>query len=122
MITNPELSSLRELAKKDEQTTDFGSASYVTNVRNRSSNDTFVVRTVDIGIDQKGIDDSEARAIIKEVDAYLKEKELIRLDRSMGMHDKFSFNCRLYITKEYARIAYMWNNTLLRLQMLITLI
>ena len=30
----------------------------------------------------------------------------------MGMGDKFSYNCRLYISKEYARIAYMWNNTL----------
>ena len=28
------------------------------------------------------------------------------------MNDKYSFNCRLYISKKYARIAYMWNNTL----------
>lgn len=112
MIINPDTETLRSLAKKDEITTQYNSAGYITQIRNRSSNDTYVVRTVDIGIDQKGIDITEAQDIIKEVDAYLETQEIIRLDRRMGIYEKFSFNCRLYITKDYARIASMWNNTL----------
>jgi phosphoenolpyruvate carboxykinase (ATP) len=37
IIYNPSLEQLRALAKKDEQTTEFGSPAYVTKVRNRSA-------------------------------------------------------------------------------------
>jgi ATP-dependent phosphoenolpyruvate carboxykinase len=40
---NPSCSDLREWARKDELTTEYGSASYITKVRNRSPKNTFIV-------------------------------------------------------------------------------
>ena len=60
----------------------------------------------------KRISQEDADKILQKVLEYVKDKDVIRVDRQMGMGDKFSYNCRLYISKEYARIAYMWNNTL----------
>jgi len=113
IIYNPSAKELRELAKKDEQTTIFGSANYISKVRNRSAKNTYVVyeKGFKKGINQQYIDKEKALKISKEVNEYLKDKELICLDRKMGQND-FVLHCRLYITKEYARIAYMWNNML----------
>jgi phosphoenolpyruvate carboxykinase (ATP) len=38
--------------------------------------------------------------------------ELIQVDRRMGMNPEVPIHCRLYVPREYARIAFMWNNML----------
>ncbi len=112
VIINPNQKELRTLSQDKENTTQFNSPCYVTKIRNRSAKNTFIVNDITLGVDQQGISRYEADKIVKKVKDYLQDQEMIRLDRKMGMHDKFSFNCRLYITKEYSRIGYMWNNTL----------
>jgi len=112
VIVNPSREELREMSKETEITTKFESPCYVTKVRNRSAKNSYIVDDVPLGVDQNGISRLEADHIVEAVNAYLMDKEIIRLDKKMGTHHKFSFNCRLYITKEYSRIAYMWNNTL----------
>jgi phosphoenolpyruvate carboxykinase (ATP) len=112
IIVNPSLEELREMAKHQEQTTQYGSANYVTKVRNRSAKMTYVVAEgIQLGVKQQPIALEKAQGIVDEVLSYLKNKEVIRVDRQMGMGEG-SFHCRLYITKEFARIPYMWTNTL----------
>ena len=112
VISNPTEEELRNLSKHMEKTTEFNSASYVTEVRNRSAKNTYIVDEIEVGVDQKEISKEEADKVLQKVIEYVKDKDVVRVDRQMGMGDKFSYNCRLYISKEYARIAYMWNNTL----------
>ncbi|WP_427339377.1 phosphoenolpyruvate carboxykinase (ATP) [Caloranaerobacter sp. DY30410] len=112
MLINPTKKELEILSKDKGIVTEFNSLCFITNVRSRSAKNTFVVDDIPLGVDQQGISKKEANRIVNEVNNYLMNKELIRLDKKMGMHSKFSFNCRLYITKEYSRIAYMWNNSL----------
>ncbi|KXZ40338.1 phosphoenolpyruvate carboxykinase (ATP) [Alkalithermobacter thermoalcaliphilus JW-YL-7 = DSM 7308] len=112
VIVNPSVEELRSMSKDMEITTEFGSPCYITNVRNRSAKNSFIVDDVCLGVDQQGIKREKADEIIDKVNKYLLDTELVRIDRKMGMHDKFSFNCRLYITKKYSRIGYMWHNTL----------
>ncbi len=112
LIINPNVKELRNMSIDMETTTEFNSPCYVTKVRNRSAKNTYVVDDIPLGIDQQGISRDKADKIVNEVKNYLKNKEVVRIDRKMGMYDEFSFNCRLYITKEYSRIAYLWNNTL----------
>jgi len=95
-----------------EVNTEFKSASYISEVRNRSAKNTYIVDEIETGVDQQKISKIKADEIASKVFEYIKDKEMIRVDRKMGMNKKFSFNCRLYISKQYARIAYMWNNTL----------
>ena len=112
VISNPTEEELRNLSKHMEKTTEFNSASYVTEVRNRSAKNTYIVDEIEVGVDQKEISKEEADKVLQKVIEYVKDKDVVRVDRQMGMGDKFSYNCRLYISKEYSRIAYMWNNTL----------
>ncbi len=103
LIKNPSIEELRKLSKKDERTTKYGSAAYITVVRSRSAKFTEIV-----------YDDPtpEQAAIIKEVQEYLKWKTMIQIDRQMCLNPDFTLHARLVITEEYARIAYMWNETL----------
>ena len=112
VIANPTRRELRDLANHMETTTEFKSASYVSKVRNRSAKNTYIVDEIETGVDQMEITKAKADEIAAKVFEYIKDKEMIRVDRKMGMNDKFSFNCRLYISKNYARIAHLWNNTL----------
>jgi len=50
--------------------------------------------------------------LIEQVFDYLKDKEVIRLDRRMCAHSDFRFHARVYVTSQYARIPLMWGNTL----------
>lgn len=110
---NPNIQQLREMATLDEITTQYGSASFVTKVRSRSAKNTFVVMDgIELGVDQRGISLEKSNSIAEEVHQYLKDKELIRIDRQMGLHPEFSIHCRLYITKDYARIPLQWTNML----------
>ncbi len=114
LIVNPEPSELRRLASVEERTTVHGSPSYVSQVRNRSAGNTYVVREgrLALGVGQQPMEPDRALEIIDRVHEYLRAREVIRLDRTMGQSSGFRFHCRLYLTAEFARIAYMWHNTL----------
>ncbi|MHB1042960.1 MAG: phosphoenolpyruvate carboxykinase (ATP) [Eubacteriales bacterium] len=111
-ISNPDIGRLRVMAWDGEKTTQYGSASFVSGVRNRSAKNTYIVNCVDLGVDQKPIKPEEAEKHAALVHEYLKGRELIALDRQMGKNPEFSLHCRLYIPKEYARIALKWHNML----------
>lgn len=114
IIWNPTAPELRRLAAVDEQTTIFGSASYTSRVRNRSAKNTFVVTdgAIPIGVQQQALSPARAEEVAAQVQGYLRDKTVIALDRVLGQAERFRLRCRLYITAEYARIPYMWRQTL----------
>ncbi len=99
VIVNPSLLELRELARHDEKTTEFGSASYVGKIRSRSARFT-----------KNSVDDSFEREDLEEIaraKSYLESGgEVIQVDRRIGRAEPF--HCRLYVSKEYARVALGW--------------
>lgn len=104
---------LRALARKDEITTKYGSAVYITQVRNRSAKNTYVIEDgVEVGADQQGIPKAKAEAIIRDVHDYLRTTELVQVDRFLGTTAAFRIPCRLFVTKPFARLAYIWNKSL----------
>jgi phosphoenolpyruvate carboxykinase (ATP) len=93
---------LRELAKPDERTTEYGSASYITAIRSRSAKFTEIA-----------FEASEAqKETLKKVAEHLKGRELISIDRIMCLHEGYRTAIRLLVTKKYARLAYMWGEML----------
>lgn len=112
LIMNPTFAQLREMARHEEKTTCYGSASFISKVRNRSAKNTYVLEGDYLGVDQNGISLEKENSLAEKVHEYLRSKEVICLDRQMGQHQNFRLNCRLYITKEYARIPFMWYNML----------
>jgi len=104
LIVNPPANELREMARYEEKTTCYGSASYVTRVRSRSAKNTFIVDGGYLGADQRGIPLAKLEEVASKVHEYL--------DRRTGKNPRFSLNCRLYVTKEFARLPYMWHNML----------
>jgi phosphoenolpyruvate carboxykinase (ATP) len=104
---------LRELATPGERTSEYGSPVYSTRVKNRSAKNTYVVANgVPIGLMQQPIDRGKAEETIRQVQEALVDMELIQVDRRMGMSPEVPIHCRLYVPREYARIAFMWNNML----------
>lgn len=114
IIWNPTASELRQLAAGDERTTIFGSPSYTSRVRNRSAKNTFIVTdgSFPIGIQQQAISPEAALEVAARVHGYLRGQTMIAVDRVLGRAERFRFKCRLYITKDFARIPYMWQQTL----------
>ncbi len=112
MMINPSIIQLRELARPEEKTQNFGSASFISKVRNRSAKNTFILAGDYLGVDQHGIPLAREKEVASKVHEYLKNREVISLERQLGNHPNFKFNCRLYITKECARIPFMWYNML----------
>ncbi|MBM7866804.1 phosphoenolpyruvate carboxykinase [Heliobacterium gestii] len=113
LIDNPTAEQLREMARGEEHTTEFGSPCYVSAVRNRSAKKTYLVEDgITLGVDQQGISLEKATALAAEVHRYLADKSVIRLDRQMGLDSAHSYHCRLYITEPYARIPAMWVHSL----------
>lgn len=105
IIANPEPDELRDLARHHERTTQFGSASYVTKFRSRGAADT---RTTVDG----QVTDADLQTI-EEVKAYLQDQEVIQLDGLMGMSTGMgSLHCRLYVTREYARLALLLQSSI----------
>lgn len=97
---------LRQLARHDERTTEFGSPSYVSQVRARSGK--LTRNTVDGEVTE------EDRRTIREVRQWLKDKHLIRVDRTMGTGSADDvYSCRLYVTRPFARLALMFQASLL---------
>ncbi|HEY3173879.1 MAG TPA: phosphoenolpyruvate carboxykinase (ATP) [Thermoanaerobaculia bacterium] len=104
---------LRELARPGEKTSEYGSPVYTTRVKNRSAKNTYVVANgVPIGIMQQPIERDRSDETIRQVQETLSGMELIQVDRRMGMNPDVPIHCRLYVPKEYARIAFMWHNML----------
>ena len=77
VISNPTEQELRNLAKPMEKTTEFNSASYVTEVRNRSAKNTYIVDEIEVGVDQKEISQEDADKILQKVLEYVKDKDVI---------------------------------------------
>lgn len=103
IVDNPSSEQLRILAKKDEQTTQFGSPVYITKIRNRSA------KFTDILYKNPTIEQDK---ILNDVIRYLVGKTLIQVDRTMCLDPKHELACRSYITKKYARVAFMWHGML----------
>ncbi len=104
IIDNPSEEELKGWAlERGGVITEFGNLSVVTKVRNRSAKFTEVV------LDEF---DNEARQLVREVMDYLKNKEMLMLDRVMCKNPGFKKNCRLYVTADYPRLPLMWGNTL----------
>lgn len=105
IIKNQSRAQLRELAKKDEILTEYGSAAYISKLKSRSADHTRT--TVDKQIT------AEDRQMIREVQEYLKTQTVIEVDRQMcqGPVDQ-AFSCRLWVTKPYARLAHMFHASL----------
>jgi len=109
IIDNPSEEILRRLASPEARITAYGSASFITGVRNRSAKFTYIVEDgVTLGVDQKGMSLEKANALADEVHRYLTGRQVIRIDRQMGNHPDFSLHCRLYVTAGYARIPLQW--------------
>jgi phosphoenolpyruvate carboxykinase (ATP) len=105
---------LRELARKDEVTSAYGSPVYTTRVKNRSARNTHIVasRGLEIGIHQQPIQPEKSQEVIREVHEYLSTRQMIQVDRRLGMSPEASLQCRLFVPVEFARIAFMWHNML----------
>lgn len=114
IICNPSIEELRAMASHEERLTRFGSASFISRVRNRSAKNTFVIDNGRLGQDQQAMSLDRANKIADAVHDYLKNKEIISLDRQLGVHQNFRIQCRLYITKEYSRIPLKWQNMLFK--------
>jgi phosphoenolpyruvate carboxykinase (ATP) len=103
IIRNLTSDELRSLAKKDEVLTEYGSPSYISKIKSRSAKFTEII------YDQS----NEAQAkIIKDVQDFLKTKTLICVDRQMCQSPDIKIHCQTYVTNDFARIAYMWGETL----------
>lgn len=106
LLDNPSEQELRELARHDERTTEFGSPCYVTKVRARSAK--LTRNTVDGEVTEAD------RRTLRQVHEYLKDQHLIRVDRTMGAGSPEDvYACRLYVTRRYARLALMFQASLL---------
>ena len=104
---------LRELARPEERTSQYGSPVYSTRIKNRSAKNTYVVANgIPIGVMQQPIDRGKAEETIRQVQEAVADMELIQVDRRMGMSPDVPIHCRLYVPREYARIAYMWHSML----------
>jgi len=77
LIVNPSANELREMARFEEKTTRYGSASYITRVRSRSAKNTFILEGDYLGVDQHGIPPAKEKEIALKVHEYLKTREVI---------------------------------------------
>jgi len=94
---------LRNIASKDEITTEFGSAAYITHIRSRSAKFTEIIEgepnPAQLELLQKGLE-------------YISKKRMIMVERTMCQSEEIKFLCRFYVTKDYGRNAYMWHEML----------
>jgi len=102
ILWNPSPEELRLMAKPEEKTTEYGSASYVTSIRSRSA------KFTEIAFEPNP---SQKETLGKVAD-HLKDKRLIAIDRIMCMKTGYRTHMRLFVTERYARLAYMWGRML----------
>lgn len=103
VIKNLNRVELRNLASKDEITTEFGSPSYITHIRSRSAKFTEII--------ENGPNPSQTE-IIKRALEYISRKRMVMVERTMCQSKEINFLCHFYITKDYARNAFMWHEML----------
>lgn len=104
---------LRELARGGEKTTEYGSPVYATRVKSRSAKNTYIVADgVEVGVMQQPMDPKKALETIRRVQDALADMDLLQVDRRMGENPEATLRCRLFVPKDYARIAFMWHNML----------
>ncbi|UPV73704.1 phosphoenolpyruvate carboxykinase (ATP) [Halorussus limi] len=101
VVYNPSADRLRELSAHLETATEFGSPSYVSDERSRNAD-----RTKNAVDDEFGPADY---ARIEEALEAASEREMVCVDRRMGRHPDHSYVCRLFVSKEQARIALAWS-------------
>ncbi len=99
---DPTLEELRDLARDEERTTEFGSPSYVSEFRSRSADRT--KNDVDEAFDDHDVELLEAAT------EAVSDREMVCVDRMMGRHPDATFCCRLFVPVEFARIALSWAN------------
>ncbi|GGL65739.1 phosphoenolpyruvate carboxykinase (ATP) [Halocalculus aciditolerans] len=99
---NPTLDELRAYSEHLETTTEYGSPSYVSDFRSRSSAATRDAVTDDF-------DDTDY-AVLTEGLEWVEnaENDVVCLDRRVGRNEATSFVCRLFVPREYGRIALAW--------------
>lgn len=104
-LVNPPAEELRALARPEERTTAYGAPSYVTRFRSRSAN--FTKNTL-----EDPITDADLRAVEAVIETFPR-REWIQLDRWIGEDPRFRVHARLYVPREYARIAFGWGQLLM---------
>lgn len=100
VVYEPSFEELRAFSQPLETTTEYGSASYVSEFRSRSADRT-----------KNAVDDAFTEADWRLVDRALATAEttdLVCLDRMVGRHPEHSYCCRLFVPREYGRIALAW--------------
>ncbi|MFC2022454.1 phosphoenolpyruvate carboxykinase [Chloroflexota bacterium] len=104
IIDNPSEEKLREWAlERGGVVTEFGNLSVVTSVRNR------IAKFTEVVMEELGQEDER---LVHRVMEYLRDREMIKLDRVMCQTPGFKRNCCVYVTTDYPRIPLMWGNTL----------
>lgn len=101
---NPSEETLRDWSlEHGGMITEFGNLAVKTMVRNRIAKYTEIIM---------GEPDQDDMKLVNDVFEYLKDKEVIMLDRVMCQDPHFKRNCRIYVTVEFSRLPLMWGNTL----------
>jgi phosphoenolpyruvate carboxykinase (ATP) len=100
VLYNPSLDRLRAFSDPLETTTEYGSPSYVSEYRSRSADRTR--NAVDHNFTAK-----DTQLVEQALDA-LQTTELVCLDRQVGRHPDQTYVCRLFVPKQYSRIALAW--------------
>jgi len=104
IIDNPSEEELRQWAlERGGVITEFGNMAVTTSVRNR------IAKLTEVVMEELDEDDT---ALVRKVMSYLRDKEVIQLDRVMCQTAGFKKRCRVYVTADYPRIPLMWGNTL----------
>ncbi|MEF8799587.1 MAG: phosphoenolpyruvate carboxykinase (ATP) [Halolamina sp.] len=100
VLYNPSLDRLRSFSEALETTTEYGSPSYVSEYRSRSADHT-----------RNAIDHNftpeDTEYVEQALDA-LRTTDLVCLDRQVGRHPDQTYVCRLFVPKQYSRIALAW--------------
>ncbi|SDJ92495.1 phosphoenolpyruvate carboxykinase (ATP) [Halovenus aranensis] len=104
VVYNPTFDQLRAFADGDETTTEYGSPRYVSEQKSRSAD-----RTKNLVDDE--FSEADWNAIEDSLTA-LDDREFVCLDRQVGRHQETAFTCRLFVPREYARIALAWGKLL----------
>ncbi|MEF8831330.1 MAG: phosphoenolpyruvate carboxykinase (ATP) [Halobacteriales archaeon] len=101
---NPPNDRLRAFSEHLETTTEYGSPAYVSDYRSRSADRT-----------KNRIDhefDADDRALVEGAVREVGEREMLAVDRMVGRHPEVAQHCRLWVPKEYGRIALAWRKLL----------
>ncbi|ADB63625.1 Phosphoenolpyruvate carboxykinase (ATP) (plasmid) [Haloterrigena turkmenica DSM 5511] len=99
---NPSLAVLREYSSHLETTTDYGAPAYVSEYRSRSTDQT-----------KNAVDDSFGDEDFRVFECGFEwiqnpDNDVVCIDRVVGRHSESSYVCRLFLPREYSRIALAW--------------